>query len=156
MAEAGAPMLDKSEIAPATEGNALDDDGQGVAPEPTQGGASKLFTPRLAHQSSRDTSVGFGLHEFHCYVPDLVLRVFPGRKTFVNMPNVQEMEAALLFADVSGFTPLTKTLQELKGAIRGGAPQRPEATPPKACGMTPPRVPQPRTSTGSCPTTLTS
>lgn len=29
------------------------------------------------------------------------------------------MQAALLFADVSGFTPLTKTLQELKGPVRG-------------------------------------
>ena len=32
---------------------------------------------------------------------------------------LEEIDAALLFADVSGVTPLTKTLQELKGPVRG-------------------------------------
>ena len=114
----------------------------------------------------RSDGTEFGLHQSARYIPDLVLRVFPGRKGYPDLPNVEEMDArrhvdklnpdvqrctfrntglfpsrdtacasdrpargdtlpclhiqaALLFADVSGFTPLTKTLQELKGPVRG-------------------------------------
>ena len=67
----------------------------------------------------------FGLHESARYLPDLVLREFPGRHDYIDAPHVEEMEAALLFADVSGFTPLTKKLQDMKGPIRGGAPGPP-------------------------------
>ena len=46
------------------------------------------------------------------------------------------MQAALLFADVSGFTPLTKTLQELKGPVRGAeALNRAPAMPGTASGL---------------------
>ena len=53
------------------------------------------------------------------YVPEFVLREFAGRREHVRAPLTFKTKAALLFADVSGFTQLTKTLQELKGDIRG-------------------------------------
>ena len=50
-------------------------------------------------------------------VPEFVLRE-PGGAS-LRAPLTFKTKAALLFADVSGFTQLTKTLQELKGDIRG-------------------------------------
>jgi len=88
-----------------------------------QGGASALYTNdsrKTAGDAVEDTKqVEFGLRQSSRYIPDLVLRIFPGRHDYPNFPYKEEMEAALLFADVSGFTPLTKTLQEKQGLVRG-------------------------------------
>jgi len=59
------------------------------------------------------------LDDIQKYVPEFVLREFAGRKQHVRAPLTFQTKAALLFADVSGFTQLTKTLQDLRGDIRG-------------------------------------
>lgn len=47
----------------------------------------------VSNNGSASNGTEFGLHQSARYIPDLVLRVFPGRKGYPDLPNVEEMDA---------------------------------------------------------------